>query len=299
MRVTLHVTAGPDAGRRIDLRNGLTARIGQSEWSDFSFASDQQMAEVHFAIRCEDQHCLLQVPQQSHPTSLNAESVTESRLHTGDRILAGLTEFLLDIEGDAGRSEAESADATDAGRAMPLGVAPLAGYLELDEALHPLAEESATDDEFLSRLIEAEQFQPASRLQAHLLNKPAAVWWGCLCLDQMMRDGLVGQQRAAREAAGLWAKEPTEDNRRAAESAAERAGYAGPGGSLAAAAFWSAGSLAPPESPEPVPPDERLTGQAVANAILFACLAKQPERMQEKLKECLEIARDLVDGKIE
>jgi hypothetical protein len=42
-----------------------------------------------------------------------------------------------------------------------------------------------------------------------------------------------------------------------------------------------------------------LTGQAVANAILFACVVEQPERIQEKLRECLEIAGNLAEGKSE
>ena len=66
-----------------------------------------------------------------------------------------------------------------------------------------------------------------------------------------------------------WVKDPSEANRRAAEAAANAAGYGTAAGSLAAAAFWSGGSIAPAKH-ETVPPKEELTGIAVAGAILLA-----------------------------
>jgi len=304
MRVTLHTTAGPEAGRRIDLRDGLTASIGRSEWSDFSFETDQKLADVHFAIRCERHQCVLEI-RQKDPTLLNGEPVgedggaSEVRLHTSDKISAGATEFTIDIEGDDGRENPADAESDEAALPEPLGVAPLVGYLDLDDEHLPLAEAAESDREFLAKLIEQEHYQPASRLQAHLFEKNQAVWWGCLCLDRLLGDDIPTKQKNAKEAARNWAVESNEDNRRRAEAATEIAEFTGPGGILAAAAFWSGGSLAPPDSLEPVPPEERLTGQSVANAVLLACLAKEPERMAEKLKECLEIGRDLVEGKIE
>ena len=255
------------------------------------------MADVHFVIRCEDLQCHLELPQQTSPTMLNGEDAVESRLHTGDKIHAGVSEFTMDIEGDLGRESESGVD--QAASAEPAGVGGLVTLLELDEELLPQAEESENEAAFLGRLIEENQLQPAIRVQAHLLPSREVVWWGCLCVQQLLDGQLPAPQLAARDATVQWVADPTEENRRAAEAAAEEAEYSGPDGTLATAAFWTGDSIAPPESPEPVPPDERLPGVAVTGAILIASVAQEPERMEEKLRECLKLAADLADGKIE
>jgi hypothetical protein len=49
------------------------------------------------------------------------------------------------------------------------------------------------------------------------------------------------------------------------------------------AAFFSGGSLAPPDA-APVPPGEFLAAKAVSGAVIFAAVAKQPERAPERFR---------------
>jgi hypothetical protein len=109
----------------------------------------------------------------------------------------------------------------------------------------------------------------AIRFLATALPKREAVWWGVLCVKDALpkpADPVAAKAVASAEA---WAKDPSEANRRAAESAANAAGYGTAAGSLAAAAFWSGGSLNPPHLPV-VAPKPELTGVAVAGAVLLA-----------------------------
>ena len=76
-------------------------------------------------------------------------------------------------------------------------------------------------------------------------------------------------------------KQPSEENRRAAETASEKAGLAKPAGCAAVAAFWSGGSLAPPNVPV-VPPGPTLTAQAAANAVLLSAAATDPAKAPDK-----------------
>lgn len=300
MRVILHIQSGPSAGKRLALRDGLTARIGRTEWADYSFPSDTQMAEVHFSLCCTDRGCQLKSEQRTVPTFVNEAAVETSQLHTGDVVRAGTTKFAIEIEGGASEDESTSDSVEDnAATAVVLagGAVEVWKTLNLDPELAALAIESDESNKFVDRLRDEEQLIPAVRVQAHLLPKRKAIWWGLRCMDDVFQLQLPQSQVDALLATRNWVAEPSEEHRRACEAAADVTEYDGPGGVLAAAAFWSEGSLAPPESPEPVPPGELLTGQAVANALVLAGVRKHPELLEEKLKNCLKIAREVDDGK--
>lgn len=119
---------------------------------------------------------------------------------------------------------------------------------------------------------------------AHLLPKRYAIAWGCECLQASVAAGDAGAvERSALAAAQRWLKDPTEENRRAAQDLAERLDYDTPGAWLAAAAGWSGGSLAPAELPEVAPPPT-LCGEAVAAALKLAAAA-DAGRYRERLRE--------------
>ena len=75
--------------------------------------------------------------------------------------------------------------------------------------------------------------------------------------------------------------DPKDEKRRAAFPAAEAAGIGTPAGCAAAAAYFSGGSLAPPDLPV-VPPRRHVTGGLVAAALTLAAVIKQPEKAPEK-----------------
>jgi len=124
---------------------------------------------------------------------------------------------------------------------------------------------------------------------AHLLPKRYAIAWACECLQASLAEGDAGAvDRSAIATAQRWLKDPTEENRRAAQELAERLDYETPGAWLAAAAGWSGGSLAPADLPEVAPPPT-LSGEAVAAALKLAAAADAP-RYQQRLREFAERA---------
>ena len=124
-------------------------------------------------------------------------------------------------------------------------------------------------EEYLDRLIAQELFPDGLRFVAGWLPKPDAVRWACHCVQGLLGEQLTDGEKRAFDAALCWAAEPTEENRRAAEAAAEKNQFNGPASWLALGAFWSGGSLAPPELPE-APAPEGLTSQALAAALVLA-----------------------------
>lgn len=81
-------------------------------------------------------------------------------------------------------------------------------------------------------------------------------------------------QAAALKAALLWLQDPVEGRRRAAQDAAEAAG-GGAEAMAAMAAFYSGGSIAPPDC-EPLPAPRDAAGKFSAGAVLLAA-ARSPD----------------------
>jgi hypothetical protein len=98
--------------------------------------------------------------------------------------------------------------------------------------------------------------------------------------------------RAALEATERWIAQPGEQQRRAAKAAADVIGMGSPAGCAGLAAFFSGGSLGPPEAP-PVPPGEFLTAKAVCGAVIFAAVATEPETAPEKFQNFVAQALDV------
>lgn len=134
---------------------------------------------------------------------------------------------------------------------------------------------------FLHQLIKHKLYADAVRLVAHALPKQEAVWWACRCVRMVEGKETPLESQAALQSAESWVKAPTEENRRAAEAASEMATLAKPAGCAAIAAFWSGGSLAPPNVPV-VPPGPTLTAQAVANTVLLAAVTNDPAKAPDK-----------------
>jgi len=141
--------------------------------------------------------------------------------------------------------------------------------------MHPL--------EFVALLMEKALYPDAVRFIAHALPKREAVWWGWVCARRAAGDNPQPKIKAALDATEKWIAQPSEDNRRGAMAAAQKAELGTAAGCAGLAAFFSGGSLAPPEAPV-VPPGEFLTAKAVSGAVIFAAVAKEPERAPERFK---------------
>jgi hypothetical protein len=141
--------------------------------------------------------------------------------------------------------------------------------------LHPL--------EFVALLMEKTLYPDAVRFIAHALPKRESVWWGWVCARRAAGETPPPKIKAALDATEKWIAQPSEDNRRSAMAAAQKAELGTAAGCAGLAAFFSGGSLAPPEAPV-VPPGEFLAAKAVSGAVIFAAVASEPEKAPAKFK---------------
>jgi hypothetical protein len=141
--------------------------------------------------------------------------------------------------------------------------------------LHPL--------DFVALLMEKALYPDAVRFIAHALPKREAVWWGWVCARRAAGENPPPKIKGALDATEKWIAQPNEDNRRLAMAAAQKAELGTAAGCTGLAAFFSGGSLAPPEAPV-VPPGEFLAAKAVSGAVIFAAVANEPERAPEKFR---------------
>ena len=141
--------------------------------------------------------------------------------------------------------------------------------------LHPL--------DFVALLMEKTLYPDAVRFIAHALPKREAVWWGWVCARRAAGENPPPKIKAALDATEKWIAQPNEDNRRSAMAAAQKAELGTAAGCAGLAAFFSTGSLAPPDAPV-VPPGEFLAAKAVSGAVIFAAVAPEPEKAPEKFR---------------
>ena len=133
------------------------------------------------------------------------------------------------------------------------------------------------------------------RFLAYALPKREAVWWACLIAAEVLGPEPSPEAAAALEAAQAWVVDPTDDKRRATFPAAQKAGVGTPVGCAAVAAYFSGGSLAPPDLAVVAPP-EYVTHDLVASSLILAAVSKEPEKAPEKYAAFLRTGLDVADG---
>jgi hypothetical protein len=111
---------------------------------------------------------------------------------------------------------------------------------------------------------------------SYLLPKQYAIAWGTECwLSAHEGRDPDPVEKSAAAAAHRWLKDPSEENRRAALTLADRLGHRNAGAWLAAAAGWTSGSMMPSGEFE-VPPPPGLSGNAVAVALKLLAAQDPP-----------------------
>jgi hypothetical protein len=177
--------------------------------------------------------------------------------------------------------------------AQPLPkVMAIGGIAELGDKAMALLRPELQPAEFINLLVEKQLYPDAVRFLAHALPKREAVWWGWVNARRAAGPTPSPQVKAALEATEKWIQQPTDEHRRAAMAAAEAADLGTAAGCAGLAAFFSGGSLSPPEAP-PVPPGEYLTAKAVSGAIIFAAVSSEPAKAPEKFKASIAQGMDV------
>jgi hypothetical protein len=165
----------------------------------------------------------------------------------------------------------------------------------LEEPAKKLLRDDLTPRQFLDLLLQQKHHLDAVRLLAYALPKQEAVWWACLCARSVAGANPPPKVAAALQAAEKWVADPSEENRRAAMPAAEAAELATPAGCAAMAAFWSGGSLGPPNVPV-VPPADHLTAHGISGAVMLAAVQTEPAKAPDKYRRFFELGIEVANG---
>jgi hypothetical protein len=308
MQLVLTVISGTQAGRKLLLRAGQQAQIGRSPLADLCIPDDSELKDLHFLAICLHRSCTVRCGQSADDLVLNGDSIREAVIYDGDTLAAGQTIFRVSMNGPYAVRPAEPLPLGAATESVPVErTVPQSAalrrlvddcvYLELAEEVLPLAEAHESKNSLIRELTARNEYKSALRLRAHWLTKPQAVWWGCECIRRLAKPQLSEKDAKSLAAAETWARDPTEENRRAAGRAAEELGKKAACAFLALAAHWSGGSILPDEE-EPLPPDDRLTGQGVTTALILAAYIKGRTDGPDQVREFLRIGEEIADGKI-
>lgn len=163
-------------------------------------------------------------------------------------------------------------------------VAELLSRVRLEDDAKPVAATGKTASGVIEALASKGLVTEAMKVLAAALPPQAAVLWAVRCVRET--GDLSKGDVAALTAAERWAAESNEQNRRAAQSAAETLEYGTAASWAAVSAFWSGGSMAPPNVPA-VPPPPYLMPQALIGALSLAAIAQGGEKAEEMQKRFL------------
>jgi hypothetical protein len=160
----------------------------------------------------------------------------------------------------------------------------LIGSAGVGEAAAPLLQDEDDLEAYIQRLVEHEEFADAVRVLAHALPTREAIWWAWVCARRASGEDPAPKIKTALDATERWIRTPNDENRRQAMAAAEIAEFGTPAGCAALAAFFSGGSLAPPNV-EPVPPPDHAAAKAIAGSVIISAVIEEPEKAPAKFRE--------------
>lgn len=154
---------------------------------------------------------------------------------------------------------------------------------KIGDGAKALITDTSSTKPFIGLLVEKELFRDALRLVAYLLPKREAVGWGCLCVRHVLAAEPDKPLPETQMAAERWVSAPNDESRWAAKKTADKEKPKGASNLLAMAAFFAGHSMSPPNV-QAVPPPDHMTSEMVANAVVLAGVAKQPEKAKEKYR---------------
>jgi hypothetical protein len=290
MRATLHITAGPHAGKKIALRDGQVAQFGRTEWADYSFPADAAMSDVHFRVECAGRQCLVRDMQSAAGTMVDGRPVNQHVLATGMAITAGGTQMVVVLGDDAWPPPGMSAPGAPAAPPPVPEIRLLAARAKLSEEALALVKDEHTPPQLVAALRKQSRQDDAVALIAAWLPKATAVAWICRCLrgsiERFGAPPLDRNNESALATAERWAAEPSDEVSFEASAAAEKLAHETAAAWAAMAAYYNGSSLTPPPN-EPVPPPEDLGSSAANTAIVLGlCAIKPAQRAAAREQFC-------------
>ncbi len=152
-----------------------------------------------------------------------------------------------------------------------------------DRIKTPPTDEPSLD--FLQGLVSQEKLDDALMFCAYLLGRRECVWWGCRSVRRILKE-IAGADIDPLNAAEDWVRDPSPENRQAAQDAATRGDQDAATTWLAYSAAWSGGALAFGRA-TPVAPPPELTPHAAVVAIQLASSRLSPEERAVQFKTCI------------
>lgn len=119
------------------------------------------------------------------------------------------------------------------------------------------------------------------------------IQWGDKCCRELLPADAADKNEPALKAVEAWLKDPSDENRRAANQAAKSDDETTAADVLGMAVFLSGGSITPAGKPE-TPPPPYLAQKLTANAINMAVLGEKPKEKDARFKQVLQLSRDVV-----
>jgi hypothetical protein len=166
-----------------------------------------------------------------------------------------------------------------------------------DEAGALVATDPAPRD-FVGSLIDEALYADAVGFIAHVLPLRESVWWAWSCARDAMGAEPTAAVVTAIESTRHWIVQPTDENRRAAGSAAEALDYGSAPAIAALAAFMCGDTMGPADAaPAPAPPG--VVPKTVAGCICMAAAAGKPEEVVDRFKRFIARGMERADkGKV-
>ena len=335
MPVVLRVKVGDNFRELCVLKQGKPQTIGRLDHCDLAFPDDIEMSGQHLSISLNpDDSCGFADLGSTNGTFVNEQPASNGILRPSDVLRCGVTEFSIQSVTDAQKTPPNSRAPHDhsSSAAHVHAPAPPREKIEAARTQPSVSETSATEVlpetrgfsgasalEICERYGLGKEIQPApavgespaayaKRLSAscennecliflaYALPKRCAVWWLTQCT--LAAESIKSQADHPMLALAIdWVRKPTEEKRRSSMQMAEALEMASPAAWAGLAAFWSHGSMGPPEAP-PVFAADNLTGKAVSTGALIASVLQTPENAPQRRRMFTELGIKIADGQL-
>ncbi len=296
------------------LPNGKPLTIGRGEKNDVPVPTDGQMSSRHASLTLTGASCVLRDLDSTNGTWLNDQSVAAVELQGPAIFRCGTTYFQLDWPSHAPASQAAAASpeqqnsvgstacaAPDRGSASKANSLVTKSWADAEifdlrmtggfcgaSALEIMQRFSLADEieqapevgegveEFVARLLAAEDDSAAIGFLAFALPRRCAIWWLIQCLLSDFE--FEGHDRTVLDLSVAWVRRPNRQSRRQPLKLAERHEVEGLARWVADAVFHSHGSLAAANTPE-VQPKVTLAGKTILAAVSLAVVDCEPDQI--------------------
>lgn len=169
------------------------------------------------------------------------------------------------------------------------------GGCDLPQEALELLRPDMRPEEYIMALSAAGRWLDAAMIMAHALPRREAVWWACMCAQNMQLMALDKGEQLALSTAEKWVFQPTDENRAEAFRIAQESKTNGNGTLCALAVAMSAESM-------PLGPDQsvEVDGSAfpgiVFGIVVMAASESDGSQMNDRLQEYLLRGQEIACG---